>query len=137
MIDPIVHHVVETLHARAREADATITVAVPRDLAARGDADAIERIVLNLAENALRHGGRGVHVRIEGARAGDRVRVTVSDDGRGVATENRATIFDRFQRGATSEGSGLGLAIARELAHAMGGSLVLEGASTFALELPA
>jgi two-component system, OmpR family, sensor histidine kinase MtrB len=134
---PVVNHVVETLHARAREVDASIAVAVPEDTAMRGDAEAIERIILNLTDNALRHGGRGVQIRIDAARADDRTRIAVSDSGPGVAADDRARIFERFHRSSTSGGSGLGLAIARELAYAMGGSLLLEGSSTFVLELPA
>ncbi len=138
VLAPIVKHVVDTLHARATDVGATITTAIGEDLAPRGDEDAIERIILNLADNALRHGGPAVQVSITAQRADDRVRVIVSDTGPGIAEEHRAKIFDRFQRGnATQEGSGLGLAIARELAIAMGGSLSLDEKSTFTLELPA
>lgn len=139
---PIVKHVIETLHARAREAEGSIDADVADRSAAIGDADAIERIILNLADNALRHGGHGVRVRIEAARRGEMTHVVVSDSGAGVAADDRARIFERFQRGTASSasdrpGSGLGLAIARELAQAMGGSLVLAEGSTFVLELPA
>lgn len=141
-IAPVVKHVVETLRARAREVEAVIDVDIAEAVTMRGDADAIERIILNLADNALRHGGGGVRVRIQASHHGDRARVVVSDSGPGVPVEDRARVFERFQRGTatadrTRSGSGLGLAIARELASAMGGALVLEHGSTFILELPA
>jgi signal transduction histidine kinase len=138
----VVGHVSDTLRARADEIGALLVVDVEADLAAHGDADAIERIVLNLVDNALRHGGKGVRVSIAARRQGDRVTVTVSDSGAGVPEQHRTRIFERFQRGDAGldrerRGSGLGLAIASELAHAMGGSLVLSGGSTFIVELPA
>lgn len=135
---PIVKHVAETLHTHATEAAATIDAHVAADASAKGDADAVERIILNLVDNAIRHGGRGVTVSVVARRAGERIAVTVSDTGPGVPAEHRARIFDRFHRANTQrEGSGLGLAIARELAIAMGGTLTLGDGSAFTLELPA
>lgn len=140
-ISPIVGHVVDTLRARAEASGATIHVEV-YDLAVRGDADAVERIVLNLVDNALRHGGKNVEVAIHAARDRDRVKLTVRDSGPGIPAEDRARLFERFHRGVAARdperrGSGLGLAIARELAVAMHGSLTLGDRSTFVLELPA
>jgi signal transduction histidine kinase len=138
VLAPVVKHVVDTLHARAADTGAAITTDIPGDISARGDTDAIERIILNLADNALRYGGADVHVTITARLGNERVRVSVSDSGPGVDPEHRSAIFERFHRGTTKlEGSGLGLAIARELANAMGGSLSLSEASTFTLELPA
>jgi signal transduction histidine kinase len=142
LLGAMVSHVADTLRARATELGATITAAIPADLAAHGDPDGIERIVLNLVDNALRHGGKHVRVSIAARRGGDRVTLTVGDSGRGVPEQHRARIFERFHRGDADldrerRGSGLGLAIASELAHAMGGSLVLDGGSTFVLELQA
>jgi len=138
-IAPVVQNVVETLRARAAECGASVAVDVAPGVTMRGDPDAIERILLNLADNALRHGGPGVRVVIEARRTADRAVVVVRDDGPGVAAEDRARVFERFQRGAKNErdGTGLGLAIARELAHAMHGTLVLSDGSTFTLELAA
>ena len=139
---PVVGHVADTLRARVAEREATIAIAIDAAATMQGDAAAIELIVLNLADNAVRHGGVGVKVTIAATLEGDRARLTISDDGAGIPVEHRARIFERFQRGAAQRGggnggSGLGLAIARELAIAMGGSLVLTGGSTFTLELPA
>lgn len=140
---PVVGNVSRTLKARARDLDATIDVEVAGELSARGDADAIERILLNLVDNALKHGGERVGVRVAAHQRADRVIVTVADDGRGIPADQRTRIFERFHRGVTTsagEGSGLGLAIARELAQAMSGSLALDDTdrgATFRLELPA
>ncbi len=68
--------------------------------------------------------------------------LVVSDQGPGVAQEERALIFERFKRGRETGGEagfGLGLAIGRELAQRMGGSLVLSDkdgpGATFTLNL--
>lgn len=139
-LGPLVERVLGTLRARATEAGATVTTTLAPGLTVAADADAVERIALNLLDNALRHGGAGVTVTVAGERVGDRGRLIVRDDGPGVPVEHRARIFDRFVRGSAGrerQGSGLGLAIARELASAMGGSLTLDGGSTFVLDLPA
>ena len=135
-------HVSDTLRARATELEAMLAISIDPDLTARGDEDAIERIVLNLVDNALRHGGKGVRVDVTAKQTDGRVVLTVSDSGIGVPEEHRARIFERFHRGDAHldrerRGSGLGLAIARELALKMHGTLELQGGSTFVLELPA
>jgi two-component system heavy metal sensor histidine kinase CusS len=105
---------------------------------ALGDPLLTGRVLDNLIDNALRHGGRNVEIAIEGGQ--DVVRVSVTDDGAGVPTGIRPRIFERFTRdGAQATGFGLGLAIARGLAEAQHGRLWLDEASAgcrFVLELP-
>ena len=69
-------------------------------------------------------------------------RVTVSDEGTGVAAEDRERIFERFERArAKDDGAGLGLAISRRLARSLGGDVTLDSApgegARFSLSLPA
>ena len=131
---------IETLQAKADEAGATIEVDIPADLNARADADALERILLNLVENAFRHAGNGVAVELSAERSRDRLTIEVSDNGSGVPEDIRARLFEHFQRGGKRGGAGLGLAIARELAQALGGSLTLADSNRgarFVVELPA
>jgi two-component system sensor histidine kinase ChvG len=140
-VAPVVGHVVDTLRARADETGATIRVDVG-DVTVRGDADAVERIVLNLVDNAIRHGGNGVAVTVSASREEDRIKLVVHDNGPGIPADDRARLFERFHRGAAARdpqrrGTGLGLAIARELAVAMSGTLTLGEGSTFVLDLPA
>ena len=80
----------------------------------------LERIVANLVDNALAHGGSSVSVRIgEGE-------IEVADDGPGISQEHLPHVFERFYKADSSRsgsGTGLGLAIARENAILLGGEL--------------
>ena len=89
----------------------------------------VERVLLNLVTNALRHTPSDGSVAVVVERGGEEVRVTVEDTGEGLAPE-RAPMFDRFWRGdraRSGEGAGLGLAIARGLVEAHGGRIWAEG----------
>jgi two-component system sensor histidine kinase KdpD len=102
------------------------------------DPGLLERVVANLAANALRHSDA---VHIEGAANGARVELRVVDRGVGVEPADRARIFEPFQRrGDSGTGVGLGLAVARGLTEAQGGTLEAEstpgGGLTMVLELP-
>jgi signal transduction histidine kinase len=94
-----------------------------------------------LVENALVHTPRGTAVRVRVSEDGGHARLTVEDDGPGIAPEHLEHVFERFYRvdGARASGSGLGLAIARELTELMGGSVEAvsrPGATTFTIVLP-
>jgi two-component system heavy metal sensor histidine kinase CusS len=100
------------------------------DRAVVGDAGDLERLVRNLLENAVRHSPEGGRIGIEIATVADRVTVAVSDEGPGIAPEEREKIFEPFYRGhgdaeRSSDGAGLGLAIVRQIARAHGADVVL------------
>ena len=82
-------------------------------------------IVLNLVDNAIRHGGPVIDVTVD--RQGGKVVLSVADNGRGIAADERDKIFARFQRGAAAGpgGSGLGLAIVRQIADQFGATVRL------------
>lgn len=98
-------------------------------LTLRGDRDALVRAVGNLVENARTHGQGAVTIAI--AQANGNARITVSDEGPGVAPADRERVFERFQ----GDGSGLGLSIVRATAERHGGTAYADG-STFTIELP-
>jgi two-component system OmpR family sensor kinase len=100
-----------------------------------GDERRLRRLVENLLENAARHARSVVHVRVR--PDGERIALSVEDDGPGVPPELRERIFERFVRGDDDErGSGLGLAICRAIARAHGGDVVLEERNRFVARLP-
>ena len=108
-----------------------------------GDRGQLTRAIRNLLDNAERHAESGISVKLQ--ESGDTAMLTVTDDGAGIAPENRELVFERFSRldearAADTGGAALGLAIARDIAQRHGGSLSLgssdgSGAS-FELALP-
>ncbi|MEM6646742.1 MAG: HAMP domain-containing sensor histidine kinase [Bacteroidota bacterium] len=103
----------------------------------RGDAKALTAAVQNLIHNALKYGGPDVRVRLEvrvqlhSRSGGDRLLVTISDDGPGIPMQERATLFEPFVRGQLAtklkvRGNGLGLSIVKRVVDAHGGSIAVE-----------
>jgi signal transduction histidine kinase len=94
--------------------------------AVRADRTALEQILLNLVENAVRYTGEGGLITIETTPRDDGVEVIVRDTGAGIPPEHLARIFERFYRADSgrsreSGGTGLGLAIVKHLVEAHGG----------------
>ena len=93
---------------------------------ATADRDRIDQVLANLVDNAYRHGGgRAVRLALEGTPGGA-WRITVSDEGPGLAPEARAHLYEPFRPWGSGRGSGLGLAIAREIVARHGGELRIE-----------
>ncbi len=108
---------------------------------ALADPGSVARILRILVDNALRIAPEGSEIRVS-VSSNPEPTLVVSDQGPGVAPEERALIFERFKRGRETGGEagfGLGFAIGRELAQRMGGSLVLtdsdDPGATFTLRL--
>ena len=92
--------------------------------------DAVERVMANLVDNAVRHAATAVTVEVRDGTGGGAV-ISVADDGPGIPAEQREHVFERFTRldDARSRdvgGAGLGLAIVRELVRSQGGDVSLE-----------
>lgn len=108
-----------------------------------GDSRRILQILVNLVGNALRYSPAGGTIGIDTGWSGGTARITIADRGKGIAAEDQARIFDKFERVDSGEagGNGLGLFIARRLATAMGGDLTVESTlgegARFTLTLPA
>ncbi|MGZ5473459.1 MAG: sensor histidine kinase, partial [Thermoanaerobaculia bacterium] len=112
-----------------RAAPSSVIRNVPDDLVIRADARRMVQVVRNLVNNALAHAESRVEV--SAARVGDRIQISVADDGPGVPPEHGERIFDRFyrideSRSRTTGGAGLGLAIARQLVELHGGRIWYE-----------
>ncbi|MFZ0039965.1 MAG: ATP-binding protein [Solirubrobacteraceae bacterium] len=120
-----------------------IEFALPVDLPlVRADAAQLERVFSNLLENAVKFSPDQAPVRVSGGASGGRVTVRVTDQGRGIASQHRARVFEPFFRGRgdAGTGSGLGLAICRGFVEANGGRILLqsgvEKGTSFAVSFP-
>ena len=97
-----------------------------------GDASALQRLFVNLVDNAVKYGGEAlISLALEEAE----VRVEVLDRGPGVPAEELERVFEPFHRLETSRsretgGIGLGLSVARSIARAHGGDVTLNSTTT-------
>lgn len=124
---------------------ATFTVDIPPTDEVRADPVHFANVVNNLLDNALKYSGEQVAVRVRGRRDGDGWRLTVADDGLGIAAGYQDSIFDRFFRVPTGnlhavKGFGLGLYYVRQVITSHGGRISVRSApgqgSEFAIWLP-
>jgi signal transduction histidine kinase len=138
----LVRSAVALIAPRAERRAVTLEVRAAAELpGAFWDGEAVRRAVLNLLDNAIRHGRAAGRVEVRAEAQGGEVSVSVSDDGPGIGRRERRGLFRRFARGeGESAGSGLGLHLVQAVAQAHGGRIDLateEGrGSTFTLRLP-
>jgi signal transduction histidine kinase len=128
-VAPVVSSSLRGVEAEARLRHVTLSAEVEEDVTARFAPDKVERVLMNLLTNALRHtpSDGTVAVRVEPRTA--EVTVAVEDTGEGLDAEARERMFERFwraDRSRSSRGAGLGLAIARGLVEAHGGRIWAE-----------
>ena len=103
----------------------------------------LDRVLVNVLENALRHSPGRQEVVVSGSVIGSRIQIRVVDRGIGVPDRSKEEIFAPFRRledSGRGDGVGLGLAVARGLTEAMDGTLSAEdtpgGGLTIVIDLP-
>ena len=105
-----------------------VEVHVPRDLPlVRFDALLIERVLVNLLENAAKYTPPGAKVTVAAEVIGDQLSVSVSDNGPGLPAGREEAVFQKFTRGvreSATPGVGLGLAICRAIVESHQGRIV-------------
>jgi len=143
----LLHELLDRQAVRLTEAG----MRLQRDIACQaapvvGDRDALEQIVLNLLDNALKYAADGGELSVGLDAVEDGFRLAVCDRGPGIPAAQRQRVFEKFHRlddrlTARQQGAGLGLAIARQLAEGLGGRLDChegpDGGCCFELILPA
>ena len=125
----------------ARERNVAIRVRVPRMLPARVDADACVHAVLNVIENAVKHGRERGTVAVRAARETPFIRIVVDDDGDGIPAHERDAVFTMGARGSAAvHGSGIGLAVVKAIVTRAGGDVCVDrsplGGARFVLRFP-
>jgi signal transduction histidine kinase len=140
-VNALVLDVMDLYGAVAEDQDASLIHALDPTALVTGDRDLLASATANLVDNALKYAGRHAQVSVTTHRAGDRVTLTVRDNGPGIPEQERARVGTRFYRlDRAAPGYGLGLASVIAIAQLHGGSLSLkEGAPGLVavLDLPA
>lgn len=148
LLAPLLREVVEGFRSLAAARRVRLRLDLDEEAAGRVDTGAVRHVLLNLLDNAVKYGPAGQEVRVGLERSRDAVRITVDDQGPGIAPADRERVFRRFERLARDResavvGAGIGLAVVRDLVVEMGGRCRVEdGAAAaagarFVVELPA
>jgi two-component system phosphate regulon sensor histidine kinase PhoR len=140
---PVARQAVDLVTAAARGKGLALDCQVPEDLRVRADGRALEQVLVNLVENAVKYTSTG-GVTVRGGRDGDAAVLSVADTGPGIDRHHLPRLFERFYRadaGRSREqgGTGLGLAIVKHLVVGMGGEVGVEsgsGGTRFSVRLP-
>jgi two-component system phosphate regulon sensor histidine kinase PhoR len=139
----LVRGVVELHGPTAQKKGLSLTAEAAEGLVALADARALEQVVVNLVDNAVKYTSAGGVV-VGAFAEGEDAILTVADSGQGIEPHHLARIFERFYRvdpGRAREagGTGLGLAIAKHLVQGMGGEITVQSGAagtTFRVRLP-
>jgi len=141
----VIRHSVDLLAPAARDKRVEIEVEEEPVPPIHGDADGLERLLLNLLANAIKYNRPDGKVTLRLSQSGGEAVLAVSDTGIGIPPESIPRIFERFYRvdkGRAREegGTGLGLAIVKHVAQAHGGQVEVESrvgrGSKFTVRLP-
>jgi two-component system sensor histidine kinase SenX3 len=144
-VDAVVAEALDRCRMRANARGIVLADEGDRDLGVHGDEDLLITAIRNLLENAVAYSPERTRVVVTTRRDGDRVEISVEDQGIGIPERDLQRIFERFYRvdparSRATGGTGLGLAIVKHVTAAHGGSVTVrseEGSgSTFTISLP-
>lgn len=141
----IVENARDSVSEQAVEKGIHLALQGNEDLWLKGNAELLERAVINLLTNAVQYSPGGSTVSIQVFRAGHQACLTVSDEGSGIAPEELPHLFDRYRRQKSSElsgnhGTGLGLSFVNVVVEKHRGEIAVSSelgeGSAFTLKLP-
>ena len=111
----------------AQKKNISLLLEVPASISMRADHDKLERICYNLLSNAMKYTPNGGRITFAAIVEGDKVRITVSDNGKGIAYDEQPNIFDRFYQTKNAEhGTGIGLALVKAFTELHHGQAMVE-----------
>ncbi|MBF0447553.1 MAG: hypothetical protein HQL67_05070 [Magnetococcales bacterium] len=130
----VVRDSLDLLAPAIREKELEIKVSIPNQMFISANQGALNKIMNNLLDNAIKYNSYGASIQIKVRRLERQIRLEVVDDGPGVPEENRSRLFERFYRVDTGRsrkigGTGLGLSLVKHLAEKMGGEVGMEPVS--------
>jgi len=128
---PLAQRAAEALAPRLEQKRIAFVSDVPADLLAEAEERALEQVLVNLLDNAVKYTAEGGRISLLGRVDGERVRLSVRDSGVGIPPQHLPRLFERFYRvdpGRSRDlgGTGLGLSIVKHLVLAMGGALEVD-----------
>ncbi len=127
-----IRHTIALFGERTTQKRQRVAVEVPDQLrAARADRRALDQVLSNLVDNAVKYGDEGGAIVVSATAEGAKLRVSVQDSGPGIESRHLSRLFERFYRvdaGRSREvgGTGLGLSIVKHLVEAMGGQVAVD-----------
>lgn len=119
-LEEIIHEAVETTAGISKRKNIKLNFDYDSTTSVNADGEKLLRVMVNLLSNAIRHASSEVW--IEAARQGNRVFISVEDDGSGFTQRDLELLFERFYKG-NGQGSGLGMTIAKAIVQAHGGEI--------------
>ena len=128
-LSEICANLAEAYAAVAEDRGQTLSTAIEPGVLARGDRDLMVQMIVNLVENAIRHGGRDTTIRLAIRRQDGSAVIEVSDTGPGIPAGEREHVFRRFYRldaSRSEDGSGLGLALVKAVCDLHGATIELD-----------
>jgi two-component system phosphate regulon sensor histidine kinase PhoR len=141
----IAQRVLDDLAARASARQAALENKIPAQTVVWADADRLQQVFFNLADNAIKYGKSGGCVSFGARDAGEKTEIFVADDGPGIPLDALGRVFERFYRvdrarSRENGGTGLGLAIVKHIVQAHGGEAwvksEMQKGATFHFTLP-
>ena len=142
---PVVQRALEVVGQSAERRGVSLELRVPQSMEVRADVSALEQVLVNLVDNAVKYGHEGGTLWVAAEPVDGGVRVLVKDDGPGIDPAHFDRLFERFYRvdvGRSRQvgGTGLGLAIVKHLVTEMGGQVGVRerelGGTVFYVQLP-
>jgi two-component system phosphate regulon sensor histidine kinase PhoR len=144
-LQPVVGKLLEELESPAAQKKAQLTNTVPSDCWVRADSERVQQVLSNLIVNAIKYGRLEGAIVVRARELGDKIEVSVEDNGPGIPPEALERVFERFYRvdkarSREQGGTGLGLSIVKHIVQHHGGEVwarsELGKGSTFRFTLP-
>lgn len=139
---PLVSDVTMVLEVELAATGGQVTTSIPHDLAVRGGTPFVWRVFENLLSNVIKYRdpARELRVVVNAVASGDRVIISVSDNGIGVPADKREQVFRMLEQLGDTEGHGIGLAVCRQIVNSLDGFIWIEpddgDGTTFVVDLP-